>query len=386
MSVALVAAAANAKVLWYLTRGTGVVALLLLTAGVVLGVMSSNRWASPRLPRFLVAGLHRNATLLAVAFVVVHVVTTVADGFAPIGYRDAVLPFLSPYRPVWLGLGAVAFDLLLALIATSLLRTRIGFRGWRLVHWLAYVSWPVALVHALGTGSDARTGWMALLAVGCAGAVVLAVLWRAAASEGRVRIRIGSALAALAVPLAIVAWAQSGPLRSGWAARAGTPSSLLRPTRVAAAAPRPAQRHNAAPPAQPVAAATLPASSFESGFTGRLRERSAGGGLVVVSIDGRAHGGFSGRVHVALRGVPLDGGGVQMIDSSVGLLPNGAGAWAAGRVVGLEGERILADVRAADGRLVRVLLALRIDPSSGSVRGTVRSLSGGGDERSGLSE
>ena len=113
--------------LWYLSRGTGVVSLLLLTAAVVLGVAGPLRAR----PRVLLAGLHRNIPLLAIAFVVAHVLTTVADGYAPIGVKDAVIPFLSPYRPVWLGLGTVAFDLLLAIVVTSLLRARIGVRGWR---------------------------------------------------------------------------------------------------------------------------------------------------------------------------------------------------------------------------------------------------------------
>ena len=132
----LLAATGNGKTLWYLTRGTGAVALILLTASVVLGVMSSTRLQTRRLPRFLVSGLHRNLTLLALVFLAVHVVSTVADGFAPIGFQDAFLPFISPYRPFWLGLGAVALDLLLALVVTSLLRNRIGLRIWRVLHWL----------------------------------------------------------------------------------------------------------------------------------------------------------------------------------------------------------------------------------------------------------
>ena len=105
---------------------------------------------------------------------------TVADGYTPIGLQDAVVPFISPYRPIWLGLGAIAFDLLLALVATSLLRERIGYRIWRYVHWLAYASWPVALVHALGTGSDARLGWMRWTGVACVAVVAFAVMARAA--------------------------------------------------------------------------------------------------------------------------------------------------------------------------------------------------------------
>jgi methionine sulfoxide reductase heme-binding subunit len=364
----LLAAAGNAKALWYLTRGTGAVALLLLTAGVVLGIAGSTRWRSGRMPRFLVTGLHRNVTLLAVALVGVHVVTTVADGFAPIGLKDAILPFLSPYRPVWLGLGAVAFDLLLALIVTSLLRTRLGVGTWRAVHWLAYAAWPVALVHALGTGSDARAGWLGFLAITCTGAVVVVVLWRAAVSGGPGSVRLGAALAALAVPLAVLAWASGGPLKRGWAARAGTPRWLLRSTRVVA---------GRASARSPATSASVPAGSFDAGFRGRLRDAPAGRGLVTVTIDGNASGGFDGRVHLALRGVPLDGGGVQMIDSSVGLLPRGASAWAAGRVVALEGQRVLADVRAAGNRRVRVMFALRIDSATGSVAGSIHGGVGG---------
>src|SRR5207244_6619157 len=122
-------------------------------------------------------------------FVVVHVVTTIADGFAPIGVLDTVVPLHSAYRPVWLGLGAVAFDLLLALIVTSLLRARIGFRAWRAVHWLAYASWPVALVHALGTGSDSRFGWLVIITIVCAGAVGAALALRLLRSPGPLPLR-----------------------------------------------------------------------------------------------------------------------------------------------------------------------------------------------------
>ena len=166
----LVASAGSAKTLWYLTRGTGAVAMILLTAGVVLGVMTTARLQTLRLPRFLVSGLHRNLTLLAVAFLVVHIVSTVLDGFVPIGLKDAFLPFLSGYRPVWLGLGAVAFDLLLALIITSLARARIGVRAWR--------GFTGSLRRRGGSarprpapGTTLGPGWLGVLAVACTGAV-----------------------------------------------------------------------------------------------------------------------------------------------------------------------------------------------------------------------
>jgi len=186
-----------------------------------------------------------------------------------------------------------------------------------------------------------------------------------------VPLRAGVALAALAVPIGILVWAESGPLQTGWAARAGTPKSLLASTRLAAT--RRAAAARTAPAAAVAPPAGLPSGSFQASFRGRLHEKPAGQGLVTVSIDGSATGGFDGRVHVALRGAPIDGGGVQMIDNSVGLLPTGANAWLHGRVVALSGQQILADVESPSGRRVRVLLALRIDHGSGRITGVVRS-------------
>ncbi len=224
----MIAAATNTKALWYMTRGTGVVTLLLLTLSVVLGVTEVTRWASARFPRFVTAALHKNVSLLVMAFLGVHIVTAVADGFAPIRWLDVVIPFVSVYRPVWLGLGAVAFDLLVALIVTSLLRQRIGYRAWRAVHWASYACFPVALLHGLGTGTDTRVGWMLLLSLACLAAVVGALGWRIAVTRGvPVRARAWAGVASATLAVLIVGFTVLGPLAPGWARRAGTPASLL---------------------------------------------------------------------------------------------------------------------------------------------------------------
>src|SRR5690349_19430567 len=198
-------AAAGPSAVWYLTRGTGLVSLLLLTASVVLGVLQVQRWAPPGSPRFVVVTLHRAVSLLVVVLVCVHVLTAVLDTFAPIRLVDAVLPFAGAYRPLWLGLGALAFDLLIALTVTSVLRRRLGLRAWRGVHWLAYACWPVALVHGWGTGSDTKTAWMLAITLACAAAVLAAVAWRAAtAGPAHKRARRAS-LGAAAVAVAAVA-------------------------------------------------------------------------------------------------------------------------------------------------------------------------------------
>jgi DMSO/TMAO reductase YedYZ heme-binding membrane subunit len=178
-------------------------------------------------PRFVIDGLHRTVSLLVVVFVGVHVVTAALDTFAPVTLIDAFMPFGSAYRPVWLGLGAVAFDLLLALVVTSLLRARLGAQAWRNVHWLAYACWPFALLHGLGTGSDVRPGWMLWLSVACAAVVAVAVIARAAETFPAA----ATAAAGVAVAgLALAVWLPSGPLAKGWAHAAGTPKSILKPS------------------------------------------------------------------------------------------------------------------------------------------------------------
>jgi methionine sulfoxide reductase heme-binding subunit len=153
--------------LWYATRGAGAVSLLLLSAVVMLGVLSVARFESTGWPRFVTTGFHRNLSLLAVIFLVLHIVTAVVDPYTSLGWTVAVIPFSSSYRTLWLGLGTVAFDLLLAVLLTSLLRGLIGRQAWRLVHWLAYACWPVAVVHGFGTGTDAWSTWMLALNAIC---------------------------------------------------------------------------------------------------------------------------------------------------------------------------------------------------------------------------
>lgn len=213
---------------WYLTRSTGAVALLLLTLSVALGVAGVSRFSSPRWPRFVVDSLHRNVSLLALAFLLLHILTAVLDSFAPISLLDAFIPFAGSYRPFWLGLGAVAFDLLLAVTLTSFLRRRLGYGAWRATHWLAYACWPIALLHGLGTGSDVKSTWLLALNILCLAVVALAVGVRAITGwpeHARVR---GAALGTTAAfTLFLVLWLPGGPLGHGWAHRSGTPTSLL---------------------------------------------------------------------------------------------------------------------------------------------------------------
>ncbi|MER6095973.1 ferric reductase-like transmembrane domain-containing protein [Streptomyces sp. NPDC001728] len=220
---ALLALSSGPSPLWYATRASGTVSLLLLTATVVLGVAAGGRYAPRRIARFEVSTLHRNLSLLTLAFLGLHIATAVADSYASISPLAAIVPFASAYRPLWVGLGAVALDLLLAVGITSALRHRLGRRRWKAVHWLAYGAWPVALFHAVGTGTDTRLGPQLLLYAGCLAAVLAAAGWRlahAATDAGR-RVRIWAVPAMALIPVMLTAFLAVGPLRPGWAHHAG---------------------------------------------------------------------------------------------------------------------------------------------------------------------
>lgn len=225
---AVAAVTAGPSVLWYLTRATGAMALILLTASVAVGIAAIGRLRSRTVPRFMVDGLHRTVSLLSVVFLVGHIVTAVLDSYAPIALRDAVVPFGSAYRPLWLALGAASFDLMIAVTVTSLVRRRLGHTAWRAVHWLSYLAWPLAVIHNFGSGSDIRHTWMLAISIGCILVVLLGVVARAVIGwPDNARARIGALGVAGAFAFALVVWLPGGPLAKGWSSRAGTPRGLL---------------------------------------------------------------------------------------------------------------------------------------------------------------
>lgn len=178
MTLDIVSGINSSTVLWYASRATGVVALLLLTAVMILGIGVTRQKQLPGLPRFAVSGLHRNISLLATAFVAIHVLTAVYDGYVSIPLTSAVIPLTSPYERFWLSLGAVSFDLMLALIITSLLRRHLSRKAWRGIHLIAYLSWPVAWFHSMFASKDLQHGPLLLVGIACALAVIAAVIWR----------------------------------------------------------------------------------------------------------------------------------------------------------------------------------------------------------------
>ena len=347
----LAASTAGPSPLWYATRATGVVALILLTITVALGISGVSRLSSPRWPRVITAGLHKNLSLLVVAFVVVHVLTTVLDSFVSIGLISAVIPFTSSYRTTWVSLGAVAFDLILALIITSLLRTRMSYRSWRAVHLLAYASWPIALWHGLGTGTDSKVPWLLAIDALCLLVVAGALLWRLhlmAPGPGR----MAAMAAAVAVPAATVIFAILGPLHPHWSERAGTPVALLGSAHLPVDCGR--TSHGRHP-------------FWLAAYSGGDSVRPTGGGQEIISVHGQTSGQDATDVTIALRGTP-DGSGISMSGGTVRLAPAAGGSAWAGPVTALDGTRLAATLTGPGHRTEQTQLTLVISGSHASGR------------------
>jgi hypothetical protein len=351
----------SSQVWWFATRSTGIAALVLLTASMVLGILTSSRYARPGLPRFVTMGLHRNVSLLVLVFLGLHIVTTVVDSFAPISWTDALLPFAGAYRPFWLGLGALSFDLLIALTVTSLLRARLGYRTWRWIHWTSYGCWPIAVMHGLGTGTDNKLPLFLVVTAGCVGSVVVALWYRLAAGWPEHRgVRVSSGVLSVLLPVLALGWWLVGPLQPGWALKAGTPAALAvhktpaaGPTAGPTTSPRAGQASSAQQLPQPPFTAPLAASLAQSAPNQD--------GAIAIRVHGTTGAGTNGLLDIVLDGTPTEGGGVSLSASKVSYGTPSHPNQYTGHLTGLNGGVLEIATRDKSGRRLALTVTLNIN-------------------------
>jgi len=168
--------AASVAIDWYAARAGGVVAYLLLSCAVVLGLVLAGKEQLPGWPRFALEEVHRFAGLVVGVFVVLHVSMIAVDSQARFSLAELVVPLTSSYRPFWTGIGIVAAELLLALGLANRYRKRISYRVWRRLHYLNFLVWIAATAHGLGSGTDRSSAWLlgiCLSAIGAVGALTV---------------------------------------------------------------------------------------------------------------------------------------------------------------------------------------------------------------------
>jgi sulfoxide reductase heme-binding subunit YedZ len=163
---------------WYVTRASGIISLVLLTVTMLLGVATTNRVRARNWPGYAQQELHRRISMIALVMVGLHVLTSVLDTFVDISWSAVVIPFTSSYGRVWVGVGTIGLDLMVAVLVSSLLRSRLRPGTWRALHWLAYLCWPVALAHTFGLGTDSGEAWVVALASACILSIAAALVWR----------------------------------------------------------------------------------------------------------------------------------------------------------------------------------------------------------------
>jgi sulfoxide reductase heme-binding subunit YedZ len=344
---------------------------VLLSATILIGVVASVGWTTERWPRFLSQDLHRNLSLLCLAFLGVHVATTVLDGYVPIGLLDVFVPFRSPYRPLYVGLGALGLDLLLAVLVTSALRHRIGYGSWRFVHWLAYLCWPIAVIHGLGSGTDSQLPVVLVVEAVCTAAVLGAFAWRMTTgrslpSGGRAAAGVG----ALAATLVIAGFAALGPLRPGWSHRSGTSSALL--AQLAAkngtAATVPTAPAGGAAPGPSAGGGTSPSVPFTSQVDGTSTTTSPDAqGNVKVTLAMHLQNAAATPLTVVLLGAQ-SGGGVSLSSGTVTL------GSSTGTVTGLNGGTVVGTITSPAPETLTI--TLQVDQQTGGLSGTVAGTAG----------
>ena len=175
----------SAPIDWYLARASGLTAYVLLSAVVLLGLTMAASKTFPGWPRFAVEDIHRFGGLLVGTFIGIHIVTIAVDSWLPFSLQSMLIPFISRYRPLWVGLGVMAMELLLALAITNHYRQRLSYSFWRRTHYMNFAVWTAATLHGLGSGTDRSSPWMLAIFVLSTSSVVAAIVWRALQRAGQ---------------------------------------------------------------------------------------------------------------------------------------------------------------------------------------------------------
>jgi sulfoxide reductase heme-binding subunit YedZ len=201
---------------WYAARAGGVAAYVLLTLNVSIGLLMTGKKRMKHWPRFALEDVHRFTGLLTGTFVVLHIVTVAIDSYLPFSIWSLAIPFIASYRPIWIGLGICAAEMLLALAITNHYRnTTLSYQTWRRWHYVNFAVWTAATFHSIGSGTDRSTTWLLAIDALAVGTVCGLTTWRVLkrAERRAVLTRVAVPLLAGVGSVAIVSALALGPLQ-----------------------------------------------------------------------------------------------------------------------------------------------------------------------------
>ena len=154
------------------------VAYLLLWFSTAWGLAIPSKFFSSVLSQEFTFDFHEFISLLTIGFVVLHVSVLLMDRYLPYSIWQILIPFLSTYRPIWVGLGIISFYLIALVTITFYMRNRIVMKSFRTIHWLSFVSYIGVALHGIYGGTDSPLAAMQLLYRGTALVIIfLTVYW-----------------------------------------------------------------------------------------------------------------------------------------------------------------------------------------------------------------
>jgi hypothetical protein len=169
---------AHSQAYWFAARAGGIVAYLLLWFATFWGIMVSSKMLKGRVEASLIYGLHEFFPLLAILFAAIHAVVLLGDSYIDFRVSHLFLPFTSPYKPLWTGLGTVALYLTLALVTSFYVRSWIGRKVWRALHYTSFLAFGLALLHGLMAGTDSKVPGMQWMYIATGASILFATYYR----------------------------------------------------------------------------------------------------------------------------------------------------------------------------------------------------------------
>lgn len=365
----MTAAVVSISPLWYISRSAGFVGLALLGLIGILGIVTAGNFHFRRGSRFVTPEVHRSLSLLAVVILTIHVGAAILDKYSRIGLKDVFLPFVSQYRPIWIGLGAVAVDLGIAVLITSLLRVKMGYKSWKTLHWLSYPIFALSVIHGLGSGSDSPILFGKIIYVLVGGSLLVAILIRLASFKDLVPMRKALMGAiTVSVPAMIVFWAAIGPFTSSWPTRAqgGLNQAILASDQISNSS----SSHATAAKSKVSVIDIKP--GYSSTWNGKLDESPPNSqGEIAIRLLGGLSSSNGYELSIVLIGFPQDGG-VAMASSIVEVAStSGNSIVYRGTVSTLNGSTIVCSMTSPNGNPVTLTATLNLSNSGNTFTGTV---------------
>ena len=156
-------AADSVQIWWYVTRASGIIAYLLLWFSTVLGLAVTSKYLDGMLDRLFTYDFHEFISLLSVVFTLVHVLVLMLDRYLPYSLAQILVPFISPYRPFWVGVGVISFYIILLVTITFYLRKKISMHSFRVIHYLSLLGYIGTTLHGYYAGTDTALASMQIL-------------------------------------------------------------------------------------------------------------------------------------------------------------------------------------------------------------------------------